>query len=68
MTAPAQHPVPVTRLGFSIIFLGAVLIALRVAGLVDTELADIMSVLGIVVGALIVAVDGERTSITDADD
>lgn len=48
-----------TRLGFAIILAGVVLIVLRAVSLVDTELADIASVLAIVVGALAVAVDGE---------
>lgn len=48
-----------TRVGFLVIFAGAVIYALRAAGLVDTESADIASVLFVVVGALAVAVDGE---------
>jgi hypothetical protein len=49
-----------TRLGFSIIVAGIVLLVLRVIGTVDTELADILSVLAIVIGALGVAIDGDR--------
>ncbi len=48
-----------TRLGFSIIAAGLALLALRALGLVDTEVADIASVLAMVVGALAVAIDGE---------
>ncbi|CAN5270676.1 hypothetical protein BH23ACT2_BH23ACT2_16570 [soil metagenome] len=48
-----------TRLGFAIIAAGVVLLLLRTFGWVDTELLDIASVLGIVVGALVVAIDGE---------
>lgn len=49
-----------TRLGFAIIFAGIVLIGLRAANWVDSEVADIASVLAIVVGALMVAIDGEE--------
>lgn len=48
-----------TRLGFAIIGLGVVLLIVRAVNWVDSELADILSVLAIVVGALAVAVDGE---------
>lgn len=48
-----------TRLGFAIIAAGVALLLLRTFGWVDTELLDIASVLGIVVGALVVAIDGE---------
>jgi len=48
-----------TRIGFAIILGGVVLLCLRAANLVDTELADILSVLLIVMGALAVAIDGE---------
>jgi hypothetical protein len=48
-----------TRIGFAIILAGVVLLVLRAVGVVDTELADIASVLAIVVGALAVAIDGE---------
>lgn len=48
-----------TRVGFTIIVAGVVLLFLRAFGMVDTELADIASVLAIVVGALAVAIDGE---------
>ncbi|MBX3312870.1 MAG: hypothetical protein KF906_01005 [Actinobacteria bacterium] len=50
-----------TRLGFFIIGIGVALIVVRVVDWVDSESADILSVLAIVVGALMVAVDGERT-------
>lgn len=48
-----------TRLGFAIILAGVALILLRAINWVDSELADIASVLAIVMGALAVAVDGE---------
>lgn len=48
-----------TRVGFAIIAAGVLLIMARAFNWVDTELADIASVLAIVVGALAVAVDGE---------
>lgn len=51
--------VTTTRIGFSIIAVGVVLLVLRAIGAVDTETADIASVLCIVVGALAVAIDGE---------
>jgi len=49
-----------TRIGFAIILAGVVLIVLRALNMVDSELADIVSVLAIVVGALAVAIDGEE--------
>lgn len=49
-----------TRLGFAIIAAGVVLIVLRALGVLDTEVADIASVMAIVVGALAVAIDGEE--------
>lgn len=49
-----------TRVGFAIILAGVVLIGLRALGMVDSELADIASVLAIVVGALAIAIDGEE--------
>ena len=49
-----------TRIGFAIIIAGVVLIGLRAANWVDSEMADIVSVLAIVVGALAVAIDGEE--------
>jgi hypothetical protein len=49
-----------TRAGFVIIAAGVILICLRAVGMVDTEMADIASVLAIVVGALAVAIDGEE--------
>lgn len=48
-----------TRLGFAIIGIGVLLIFVRAINWVDSETADILSVLAIVVGALAVAVDGE---------
>jgi hypothetical protein len=41
-----------------------VLIGLRAANWVDSEMADIASVLAIVVGALAVAIDGEEADQT----
>jgi hypothetical protein len=49
-----------TRLGFATILAGVALLVLRAGGWVDTEIADIASVLAIVVGALMVAIDGEE--------
>jgi len=49
-----------TRIGFAIILAGVVLICLRAANWVDSEMADIASVLAIVVGAVAVAIDGEE--------
>ena len=54
-----------TRIGFTIIAMGVVLLVLRAVNWVDTEAADIASTLFIVVGALAVAVDGEAA---DRDD
>ena len=48
-----------TKIGFVIILAGVALICLRAVNWVDSELADIVSVLSIVVGALAVAIDGE---------
>lgn len=48
-----------TKIGFAIILAGVVLICLRAVNWVDSEMADIVSVLAIVVGALAVAIDGE---------
>lgn len=48
-----------TKLGIAIVAAGVVLLVLRAVGLVDTEIADIASVLAIVLGALAVAIDGE---------
>lgn len=48
-----------TKIGFAIILAGVALICLRAANWVNTEVADIVSVLAIVVGALAVAIDGE---------
>jgi hypothetical protein len=49
-----------TKVGFAIIAMGVLLVMARAAGWVDTEVADIASVLAIVVGALAVAIDGEE--------
>lgn len=49
-----------TRIGFAIIGTGVLLVILRWLGFLDTELADIASVMAIVVGALAVAIDGEE--------
>ena len=49
-----------TRLGFAIMAAGATLIVLRWLGVIDTEMADIASVMAIVLGALAVAIDGEE--------
>lgn len=57
-----------TRLGFGIILAGVVLLILRAVNLVDTEVADIASVLAIVVGALAVAVDGESADRSGPED
>ena len=48
-----------TKLGIAIVATGIVLLALRAAGVVDTEVADIASVIAIVLGALAIAIDGE---------
>lgn len=48
-----------TRIGFGIIAAGVVLLVARAVNWVDTEAADIVAVLAVVVGALAVAVDGE---------
>ncbi|HEX2577940.1 MAG TPA: hypothetical protein VHK88_16445 [Aquihabitans sp.] len=48
-----------TRLGIAIILAGVVLLVLRAVNWVDSEVADIASVLAVVFGALAVAVDGE---------
>lgn len=48
-----------TRIGFAIVFAGALLLVLRAVGWVDTEAADITSVILIVFGALVIAIDGE---------
>jgi hypothetical protein len=57
--APRNAVLVTTRIGFAIIFAGAVLLVLRAIGLVDSEAADITSVILIVFGALAVAIDGE---------
>ena len=49
-----------TKIGFSIIILGFVLLFARALNWIDAEAADIASVLMIVVGALAVAIDGEE--------
>ena len=48
-----------TRAGFGVIALGALVLLLRAIGVIDSELGDIASVLTIVVGAVMVAIDGE---------
>jgi hypothetical protein len=48
-----------TRLGTAIIVASVILLVLRATGTIDNELFDIVSVLGMVVGALAIAVDGE---------
>ena len=53
-----------TKIGFAIIVAGVLLIGLRAANIVDSEMADIVSVLSIVVGALAVAIDGEAADQT----
>ena len=53
-----------TKIGFAIILAGVLLIGLRAANIVDSEMADIVSVLSIVVGALAVAIDGEAADQT----
>lgn len=50
-----------TRIGFAIIGVGVALIVVRVVDWVDAESADILSVLAIVIGALAVAIDAERS-------
>jgi hypothetical protein len=68
LTGPVSHPAGrgghaggvTTKIGFAIIIGGLVLILLRAANWVDSEMADIVSVLSIVVGALAVAIDGEE--------
>lgn len=51
---------PITRFGFGVIAVGVIGIALRITGVIDTEFADLASVIAIVAGAIVVAVDGER--------
>ena len=59
------HAVEVTtKLGIAIVAAGIVLLVLRAVGLVDTEVADIASVLAIVLVALAIAIDGE---VADSD-
>lgn len=48
-----------TRAGCAIVFAGAFLIVLRMAGVVNSEPLDIISVVLIVAGALAIAIDGE---------
>lgn len=52
---------PVTRLGFATIGIGVALLVVRIVDWVDAESADILSVLLIVIGALAVAIDAERS-------
>lgn len=49
-----------TRIGFAIIGAGVALLVMRWLRVLDTELADIASVMAIVLGALAVAIDGEE--------
>lgn len=49
-----------TRLGTLIITAGIVLIVLRAVNWVNSEAADIVSTLAIVIGALVVAIDGDN--------
>lgn len=56
-----------TRIGLVIIVAGVVLLVLRAVNWVDTEIADIASVLSIVVGALAVAIDGDAADAADGD-
>jgi hypothetical protein len=66
---PVRQDGPVTtRLGFSIILAGVVLLVLRATGVVDRELVDIVAVLFIVIGALGVAIDGEAADRGDSND
>ena len=53
-----------TRIGLAIIAAGIGLIVLRAVNWVDSESADIVSTLLIVVGALAVAIDGESADRT----
>lgn len=55
-----RHACPVTtRIGTLIILAGVALIVARALNWVDSEAADIAATLGIVVGALAIAIDGE---------
>lgn len=54
-----------TRVGFGIILLGVALLVARAVNWVDTESADIVSTLGIVVGALAVAIAAESPDSSD---
>ncbi|MCU1354607.1 MAG: hypothetical protein JWM89_25 [Acidimicrobiales bacterium] len=54
-----------TRLGVSIIAAGIALLVLRATGVIDNELADIASVIAIVLGALAIAIDGEAADRQD---
>lgn len=57
---PHRHAGRVTtRIGALIILAGVLLIVARALNWVDSESADIAATLGIVVGALAIAVDGE---------
>lgn len=53
-----------TRIGFAVIASGIAVLVLRVTGVLDSEAADIVSVLGIVLGALAVAIDGDSADPT----
>ncbi len=48
-----------TRIGFAIIVIGVLLLMMRAVNWVDSEAADIVSTLAIVLGGLAVAIDGE---------
>lgn len=54
-----------TRIGALIILAGVVLIVARALNWVDSEAADIAATLGIVVGALAIAIDGESADTSD---
>lgn len=51
---------PMTGVGFALMTIGFIVIVGRLVGIVDAELADIGSVGAIVIGAVTVAIDGER--------
>lgn len=57
-----------TRIGLFIILAGVALIVARAVNWVDSEAADIAATLGIVVGALAVAIDGESADQADEPD
>lgn len=53
-----------TRIGAFIILAGVALIVARALNWVDSEAADIAATLGIVVGAVAIAIDGENADST----